>query len=244
MKIDREYMIESFNNVSDEYGNAVSNVGIWESELDLINTYADNKSMKILDMGCGAGRCAFGLENMGYQYIDAIDFSPLMIEKAKQVKSTSKINFEVGDCTCIEKASDTYDFILFSFNGLMQIPKHEHRVKALSELHRVLNKGGVLIFTTHDRNNGDRRYIKLWEEEKALWDKNKQDERLHEFGDVLSFDDNNEVEYFIHIPDYKEIEMMLSDFTILESFIRSEKYVEKKEVQDFSDDCRFWVVRK
>ncbi len=245
MKINKDYMINSFDNVSSEYGEAVKNVGIWESEKDLINKYAIDKKIRILDMGCGAGRCAYGIEGLGYKNIDAIDFSKLMIKKAKAVCDNSSINFEVGDCTTINKDKDIYDLIIFSFNGLMMIPKQENRVKALNELHRVLKDDGIFIFTTHDRDNGDRWYKQQWLNEKKLWDCNKHDKRLHEFGDVLSYDGIDKTEYFIHIPNYDEVESLVSSkFEILDSFIRSHRYKEKREVVDFSDDCRFWVVKK
>lgn len=245
-KIDTDYMINSFNQVSQTYKEAAENVGLWNSEKDLVEQYTSNHNDKILDMGCGAGRCAIGIEKLGYKDICAIDFSPNMIVDAKSINSESMISFEVGDCTCIEKEDDTFDFIIFSFNGLMQIPKYENRLQALKELNRVLKSEKYLVFTTHDRNNGDDKYRNLWLQEEEEWNAGVRDLRLHDFGDVITFDDDNNVEYFIHIPSYKEIEKMIKDssFELVDSFIRSKRYRESKEVYDFSDNCRFWVVKK
>lgn len=244
-KIDTQYMIDSFNRVSNSYEDATIHVGLWNSERDLILKYTKSYDDKILDMGCGAGRVAFGLEELNFKNIDAIDFSPQMISKAKGLKK-STINFQIGDCTAILKEDEIYDFAIFSFNGLMQIPRRENRLKALEELKRVLKKDCYLIFTSHDRNNGNQKYLDLWANEKLEWDNNLNDPRLHDFGDVLTFDDVDNVEYFIHIPAYDEVCELIDEakLELVDSFIRSKRYKENKEVYDFSDNCRFWVVKK
>ncbi len=243
-KIDKEYMVNSFDQSSNEYKDAALNVGLWNSEHDLILKYTTNFEDNILDMGCGAGRCAFGIEKLGFKSIDAIDFSPKMISAAKQVDLTSHVNFEVGDCTAINKADNTYDFAIFSFNGLMQIPMSANRLKALNELKRVVKKNQHIIFTTHDRSQGTPKYLELWRQEEIDWNNGDHDLRLHEFGDVITHDDND-VEYFIHIPTYDEVVLLIeaAGLELVDSFIRSSRYRENKRVYDFSDNCRFWIVK-
>ncbi len=243
-KIDTSYMIDSFNRVSTSYEEATLNVGLWNSEEDLVKKYTSSNNDKILDMGCGVGRVSFALESMGYTNLTGIDFSPQMINRAKKLKK-STINFYVGDCTCIEEEENTFDFAIFSFNGLMQIPERKNRLKALKELKRVLKPNAYLVFTSHDRDNGNKKYLELWREEKLEWDNNLHDHRLHDFGDVITYDEVDEVEYFIHIPSYSEVVKLIeeSGFELVDSFIRSSRYRENKEVYDFSDNCRFWIVK-
>lgn len=238
-------MVDSFDKVSKSYEEASKSVGLWKSEKDLILQYTDNFNDKILDMGCGVGRVSYGLEELGYTNLDAIDFSPQMIKKAKNLKNT-KINFEIGDCTEIDRDDSEYDFAIFSFNGLMQIPKRENRLRALLELKRVLKDDKYLVFTSHDRNNGNQKYIDLWNQEQVEWDYGINDPRLHDFGDVITFDDVDEVEYFIHIPTFEEVKALIHEagLTLVDSFIRSKRYRESKEVYEFSDNCRFWIVKK
>lgn len=245
-KIDKNYMVDSFNKVSNAYVNATSEVGLWNSEKDLILKYTNSKDDIILDMGCGAGRCALGIEKLGFKNIEAIDFSPEMIKSAKNITEDTVVTFEIGDCTNIAKPDDYYDFAIFSFNGLMQIPKNENRLKALKELKRVLKNNAVLIFTSHDRDNGNEKYKQLWIDEKIEWDNNLNDPRLHDYGDVITFDDVDDVEYFIHIPSYEEVLSLINEsgLKLVDSFIRDKQYKEKKEVYNFSDNCRFWIVKK
>jgi SAM-dependent methyltransferase len=47
-------------------------------------------------------------------------------------------------------ADDSFDFILFSFNGLDYIP-HEGRLKALAEIKRILSLQGIFVFSSHNR---------------------------------------------------------------------------------------------
>ncbi len=245
-KICNDYMVDSFNKSSKSYDIATVKVGLWASEKDLILKYFINKDEAILDMGCGAGRTSLGMEMLGYTNIVAVDFAPQMIECAINNSINSNIKYCVGNCVDLSYDDKMFSYVLFSFNGLMQIPDHNNRLRALQELYRVLKVGGIFIFTTHDRDNGNQKYLEMWDQEKVLWNKGLQDYRLHQFGDVITFDEVDNVEYYIHIPSYKEVELLLTEvgFKIEDSFIRSKRYKESKQVYDFSDNCRFWIVSK
>jgi SAM-dependent methyltransferase len=49
-------------------------------------------------------------------------------------------------------ANAAFDFAFFSFNGIDYIP-NDDRIKALGEINRVLSRGGVLLFSSHNRNS-------------------------------------------------------------------------------------------
>ncbi len=241
-KIDTVFTKNAYNNFVDEYYEAVTKVGLWQSELAVIKQYFDNLDGKLLDMGCGVGRTTFNLYELGYHNLYPVDLSNKMIEKANLMQQ--QIKFEVGNCTDLSYDDCSFDYALFSFNGLMQIPQATNRKLALNELYRVLKPNGILIFTTHDRSFGTNAYLDAWREERYAWLQDKQDSRLHELGDVLIT--NNNQEYFIHIPTYNEVLELIeqSGFSIIETFIRSECFDESSAVRDFSDDCRFWIVKK
>lgn len=139
----------------------ISGQGFWESEEILVNKYFKPKS-KILDIGCGSGRTAIPLNQKGYEVI-GVDITPGMIETAKKVTSSKKINidFEVGDATNLRFNDNYFDGAIFANNGWVQIPGKENRQKALCEIYRVLKPGGYFILTAHERYCSGR-YLFFW----------------------------------------------------------------------------------
>lgn len=105
------------------YTYAIDNVGLWESEKILIEKYI-SKDAKILDLGCGAGRTTINLYRLGYKDIIGLDYSEKLIESANEYCNNNNldIKFVYGDATNLSMYKDkTFDFILFSYNGLMSM---------------------------------------------------------------------------------------------------------------------------
>lgn len=139
---------------------------------------------------------------------------------------------------------ESFDGVLFLFNGLMQIPGRENRRAALRGLHALAKPGAPLLFTTHDRDDeaAERRH---WKRQAELWAQGKQDPALLEFGDRYFVDDDH-YRVFMHLPSRAEI---LEDLTAAgwkHEFdeMRRRIAVESRAVRDFSDECRFWIARK
>lgn len=127
----------------------------------------------------------------------------------------------------------------------MQIPQRKNRLLALKEIHRTLRTDGIFIFTTHDRDSNEN-YLTFWEQEEMLWCESKQDERLYEFGDIVSHGKAHQKDTYLHIPNQREVLDCLEDagLTVLETFQRSTLFKESEAVRNFSSDCRFWIVQK
>lgn len=103
---------------------------------------------KLLDIGIGGGRTTPFLLKISSDYT-GIDYSPVLIERAR-----CKFQLEalyVCDVRDMSRFADsTFDFTLFSFNGLDSV-SHGDRLKALLEIHRVLKPNGFFAFSTHNR---------------------------------------------------------------------------------------------
>ena len=181
-KVQQSFVIESFadQKILEQYSQDAAEIGLWEVEKLLIEKYFPREG-KILDIGCGAGRTTFGLAKLGYEDIIGIDITPGMIEKAKNNtrKLGEDILFEVGDACNLKYRDNYFAGCLFSFNGIMQIPERDNRIQAFKEIHRVLRKNGVFIFSTHVRDS-DPEWKSFWEEEKERWAKGEQDGFNHQ----------------------------------------------------------------
>lgn len=230
----------------EEYEGYTQNIGLWKSEKMMFEKYVP-KTASILDIGCGAGRTTIALYEHGWKNITGVDLSECMIESAQKISGEKnlKISFEDGDATKLRFGDNSFDAALFSFNGLMCIPDHRNRLKAMKEIHRVLRNGGIFIFTTHDRDLTPDEFKHIWEEEKIKWENGTQDPRIFDFGDRITTEENGR-DIFIHIALPADVRNMLKEagFELVETAMRSEICEEPEKVKEYSFDCRFWIARK
>lgn len=103
-KITSDTVRADFNAINTvlHYTRAAHFIGLWKSELALIERYFPDKSATLLEAGCGAGRVAVGLWHQGYRQITAFDFSAELIEQAvnlAQEQGIAGITFLVADAT-------------------------------------------------------------------------------------------------------------------------------------------------
>ncbi|MDR3228957.1 MAG: class I SAM-dependent methyltransferase [Puniceicoccales bacterium] len=265
-----------------EYARAAANLGLWESER-LLCEASFSKDAPLLELGCGAGRIAFGLQKAGWRDITATDFSPQMLEAARAVADANadanaasdgvanaaagdgfsadgdddggngngnggggdavgNLRFAFADATALPFADAAFASVIFGFNGLMMIPLEARREAALREMHRVLRTGGTAIFTGHERN--DPRRAAHWDEERARWAAGTQNPALERLGD---YDHTTPAgRMFIHAATRAETHALAlrCGFAVEFTAMRSEIATESREVREFSDDTRFWVLRK
>jgi len=245
-KVDTEFIRKSFTTKKtvSEYTKAVKGIGLWKSEKMMIKKYF-NPEKRILDIGCGAGRTTIGLYKLGYHLVEGLDLSEAMIVQARRISKEMnyKITFRMGDAACLDYDDEIFGAALFSFNGIMQIPGRKNRIKVLKEIKRILNPEGYFLFTTHDRGSS-KEYKSFWKEEKRRWTSHLEDRSLHEYGDRIIKTEERDI--FIHLPNRHEVISSLKEvgFILIEEVSRSELCEESEEVNKFSTDCVFWLVRK
>ena len=227
----------------EHYLKAVANIGLWESEKAVFAKYF-NPHETILDLGCGAGRIALGLAKLGYHRVFGGDLAEGMIAQAREIGVILglEVAFSRQDATCLEFEDETFDGIVFGFNGLMQIPLRDNRRKALSEIWRVTRPGGHFVFTTLDRE--DRLYESVFKDESNFEHDPKRNPDVLEYGD-RHFETAHGTT-FMHVPTRVEVSEDLErcGWQGVEDRMRSEIVSERPEVEAFSEDCRFWVAKK
>ncbi len=275
-KITAAAVRDSFNDaaVVMHYARAAHQLGLWASERLLIEQWFPDKAAPLLELGCGAGRVTFGLWDLGYRDLTALDFAEELLEQARSLaalRAVDAIRFIQADATKLsqchlfadktpaseggicagrndeaQQGTDRPDFAgaLFMFNGLMQIPGRENRRKAFREIRSVCRPGARFLFTTHDREDDPHARL-CWADEAARWARGGQDPRLIEFGDRW-FANELGGRTFMHLPVRAEVveDLTATGWTLLFDAMRRAVAPESAAVREFSDECRFWVAER
>jgi ubiquinone/menaquinone biosynthesis C-methylase UbiE len=107
--------------------------------------------LKMLDIGVGGGRTTPHFVPLAADYV-GIDYSHEMIAACQNRFATADqtVRFAVCDARDLSQFADnSFDFILFSFNGLDYV-SHGDRLQILQEIHRVGKSGGYFCFSSHN----------------------------------------------------------------------------------------------
>ena len=110
------------------------------------------KNSKILDIGIGGGRTTKYLLPISPDYT-GVDYVPQFAAETAKKYPSAKIL--CSDATNLKEFEpETFDFVLFSYNGLDSI-SNEQRLLVFKEVYRVLKKGGIFMFSSHNRDYQD-----------------------------------------------------------------------------------------
>lgn len=233
--------IESYS-VEDtvRYYEELSCNGLFNYEKDIISRYFIVPG-RVLDIGCGAGRTTVALRDIGYDVI-GVDYSSKMIDVAKAM--APDIRYDVQDARVLSFDTGSFDYALFSFNGLMLLETYEDRKKAVLEIGRVLKDKGMFFFTTPFLDN--KIESGYWAEKVGEFNKPLEqlsDEERIALGDDVTDEDG--VEFHLHIPFIKEIADLMNecDYEIIYACRRLDDFSEEI-LEDELDDNYLWVARK
>ncbi len=106
-------------------------------------------SSTVLDIGVGGGRTTRHLIPISREYT-AIDYVPQFVKETSEKYPGAKILS--GDARDLKSfPNDSFDFVLFSFNGIDCVSNSDRRL-ILSEILRVLQPGGTFMFSSHNRS--------------------------------------------------------------------------------------------
>jgi 2-polyprenyl-3-methyl-5-hydroxy-6-metoxy-1,4-benzoquinol methylase len=138
-----------FENYGVKYDNEVFTQGTL-GECDFIESeIAHNKSLKILDIGCGTGRHSIEMTKRGYR-VTGIDLSDSQLQKAgeKAAEQKLQIDFQKQDARQLP-FKDEFDLAIMLCEGSFPLMEtDEMNFQILKSAAKALKPGGKLIFTT------------------------------------------------------------------------------------------------
>jgi SAM-dependent methyltransferase len=127
---------------------------IYRKRLDIVLRWIDELAIppgqKVLEIGCGAGRCTVALAQRGY-LIQAMDSVEGMLnstqEHAIEAGVSSSVTTSLGDAHDLAFQDGNFGLVL----AIGVIPYLQFPQKALREMSRVLSPGGFLLVTAGNR---------------------------------------------------------------------------------------------
>src|SRR5665647_1691185 len=145
----KQWYEELFQDYSEKYDNESFTSGT-VGEADFIETEAGyNKSITILDVGCGTGRHSLELARRGY-IVTGIDLSESLLNKAKRLaeKENLKIEFHIKDARNFNFRESFGLAIMICEGAFPLMETDEMNYSILKNIYSSLKPGGKLIFTT------------------------------------------------------------------------------------------------
>ena len=154
---------------------------------------ASNKSLKILDVGCGTGRHAIELTKRGYN-VTGIDLSESQLKRAREKAQADNlvIDFQHQDARNLPFDSEFDVAIMMCEGGFPLMETDEMNYEILKNVTKALKPHAKLIFTTTNGlfpifNSVNEFYASAQEEGNSLCKSNGFD--------FMTFRDNNIVEF-------------------------------------------------
>ncbi len=108
-----------------------------------------DKSLRILDIGCGTGRHSIELAKRGY-HLTGVDLSDSMLHRARQKAIEAKVivDFRQGDARSLP-FDDEFDLaIMLCEGGFPLMETDEMNFQILQNAAKAIKQGGKFIFTT------------------------------------------------------------------------------------------------
>ncbi len=131
----------------------VDDHSITRSEVDLFSKILNlSPEDRILDLCCGQGRHTLELARRGFKYVEGLDRSHYLIQKAKAQAKKEGLNarFREGDARKLPYPPDTFDVVLILGNSFGYFETIQDDMRVLKEVFRVLKPWGRILIDVAD----------------------------------------------------------------------------------------------
>jgi D-alanine-D-alanine ligase len=107
---------------------------------------------KILDLSCGQGRHSLELARRGYRFVEGLDRSHYLIQKAKETARKERLNvkFREGDARKLPYAADSFDVVMILGNSFGYFDTIHDDIRVLKEVFKILKPWGRLLIDVAD----------------------------------------------------------------------------------------------
>ena len=146
---EKQWYESLFENYGQKYDKEVFTQGT-HGECDFIeNELKSDKTLKILDVGCGTGRHTIELSKRGYS-VTGIDLSETQLSRAREKaeKDHLKINFEEQDARNLSFNHEFDVAIMLCEGGFPLMETDEMNFEILKSVTKSVRETGKFIFTT------------------------------------------------------------------------------------------------
>lgn len=120
----------------------------WESAIKEVRQMADwlklPKASRVLDIGCGMGRHALALAEIGYE-VTGIDLSDILLGEARKHDSAQTIEWVQGDMRNLPFREECFDATVNLFTSFGYFSIEEDNINVLRHIRRVLRPGGAFL---------------------------------------------------------------------------------------------------
>jgi len=207
---------------------------------------------RLLDLGCGAGRTTIPLARQNY-LVTGTDISLPMVHRGKSQAQQWRVpaTWSVLDGTDLPFADNTFDGVLFSYNGIELVPGIAGKQQVLSEIWRVLEPGGHFIFTTHAIEALNRYAFGRLKRLASFFFSQilKRDKLESEVGEVIHGPERNLEVYYMQIVSPRIYRTLLQDTGFDLVYYNSRRRIDAQKPPggrwiDFDPDFKFYVAQK